>query len=518
MAPGRKVQSNFPPFYASAADESGESFGYSAALNLVRHNREGESVYTHCIPFYFHSRDGKGDSFTLVPPFYLERERAFESDRFFLLFGTQTRGSRHDLHLLFPLIRYSSYKDQQDRWRALLFPLLDLTRDGERHHLTLVDFSFLLGLFTLLDLEWGIPTSEEDDSLGSHYSFFSVLNMLRLVGGRSAGEYRDFELLTLFSSEKLSLYQHHWSKEEGGDGRTVLFPVYWHFRDDEGEAIHLWPLYGWERDGSGTTKHHALYPLLTYMRNESKAEWGLDFPWPLVRILRAEGGDHETRLLPLFWSFEREGKKLLTFPPFYASYENGEGFTRRFYTPLLGTFEGPGEEEWGVDLLYPLLSWQRSKEYAHERIFPLYWRTRDEESHIMEVTPLFWHYRNQEGYAFDLLFPLFSHFGFGEDDHTYSVLPLFKLIADRPKQEVPGRTQVDFLWPLINYGSLDARKVAWFFPFFNYESDKELVHWQFLFNIFGMKTKGSRKTLTLFWLIPISWGGDEESHSTEEES
>jgi hypothetical protein len=254
------------------------------------------------------------------------------------------------------------------------------------------------------------------------------------------------------------------------------------------------------------------------MRNEDRDDWSLDFPWPLVRILRAGDGDRETRLLPLFWSYERDGKELITFPPFYASYKNAEGFKRRFYTPLLGTFEGPGEEDQGVDLLYPLISWQRGKDYAHERLFPLYWRTRGEESRIMELTPLFWHYRDQEGYAFDLLFPLFSHVGYGETDHTYSILPLFKLIANRPKQEVPGRTQVDFLWPIFNYGSLDERKVAWLFPLFNFESDKELVHWQFLFNIFGIKSKGSRKTLTLFWFIPISWGGGEASLSTEEES
>ena len=90
------------------------------------------------------------------------------------------------------------------------------------------------------------------------------------------------------------------------------------------------------------------------------------------------------------------------------------------------------------------------------------------------------------------------------------MIPIFKLLADRPKEERPGRRQVDLLWPLAGYGSYSARTVAWFFPFFNHVNDEDLLQWGFVADIFDFEVKRSKKTFTFLWFIPISWGGDEE--------
>ena len=91
---------------------------------------------------------------------------------------------RVDRYALFPLIRYTDYKDDPGRMEAFLFPLIDFTKDERRYHFKLLD---VLGLFTLLDWEWGIPKS--DGGRGHSYSFLNVLNMVRLVGGGNAGEW-----------------------------------------------------------------------------------------------------------------------------------------------------------------------------------------------------------------------------------------------------------------------------------------------------------------------------------------
>jgi hypothetical protein len=508
---GRDSTTRIPPIYSYAGNEDGTSYGYNAFFHMVKRDVEPDGAYAHVIPFYFHSWDDEGDSFSLVPPFYYHRKRIFSEDTFYLATGKKTRGSRNDYYAIWPLIRFTTFDNQPKRWEAFFFPLYDMVRDEGRRHLKLVDLSYILGLFVLLDMEWGIPPSGPGASTGNQFSLFNVFNLARLASGRTMGGYRDFELLTLFSSEKMSLYHHHWSKEEGGDGRTVLFPVYWRFRDDEGEALHLWPLYGWDESSEGDRRDHLLYPLFMYGRNQETGSWTVDAPWPLIRVERGEEGTSENRFLPLYMDRHTASYDFSMLFPLYASYGDTDGYRRHFYTPLLSTYEDAEEEEWGVDLPYPLVSLQRSPSRSHERILPLYYRTaEDDDTHLAMFTPLVWSSKNQEGSRFDLAFPLYAHWGQGKDDHIHSLIPIFKLLADRPKQERAGRRQVDLLWPLAGYGSYSERTVAWFFPFFNHVNDKDLLQWGFVADLFDFEVKRSRKTFTFLWFIPISWGGDEE--------
>jgi hypothetical protein len=46
------------------------------------------------------------------------------------------------------------------------------------------------------------------------------------------------------------------------------------------------------------------------------------------------------------------------------------------------------------------------------------------------------------------------------------------------------------------------------FPLFSHESGRDFVEWGFAADLFGFKQEGPKKTLTLFWFIPISWGAD----------
>jgi hypothetical protein len=233
--------------------------------------------------------------------------------------------------------------------------------------------------------------------------------------------------------------------------------------------------------------------------------------------MRGEEGAYENRFLPLYWDRDIDGRRLNAFIPFYARYENASGYTRRFFTPLFSIFKDPARDGAGIDLLYPLISHQGYAGETHHRFLPLYYLTFGEHRRFMEITPLFWSYRNEEGYAFDLLFPLYAHFGHGEEDDVHSLLPIFKLIADRPRVERPGRFQLDLLWPFAGYGHHAERRIAWFFPLFNHTRDKskDLVQWGFLADILDFKVEASRKTFTFLWFIPISWGGQDAFESEE---
>jgi len=102
-----------------------------------------------------------------------------------------------------------------------------------------------------------------------------VLNLFQLAGGNDMGGYYDFQVATLFNNERLSLYDRHW-KMDGSEGRSVLFPFYWHFRNEESQTRWFWPLISFS-SGSGWS--------------------GTGFLSNLV-ALKKEG---EKRTLTLFW-------------------------------------------------------------------------------------------------------------------------------------------------------------------------------------------------------------------------
>ncbi len=168
----------------------------------------------------------ENESFTLVPPFYYSRQEPFEKDLFvFPLWVSLTRGCRTDTYPLFPVMRYTGFDRSPERGAFKLFPLVEHEWDGMRHRLLLGDLTPFFGVFKLLDTEWGIP-GREGGQTGGVFSFVNVLDLFRVAGGGDPGGYDDLQILTLFSMEKLSLYQHHWKKGEADEGRTVFFPLF----------------------------------------------------------------------------------------------------------------------------------------------------------------------------------------------------------------------------------------------------------------------------------------------------
>ena len=508
----RTERSGLAPFYRSASNPEGTSHGTGVFFNAYRSDVTPEDRYTHLVPFYFHSRGPEEKELELLLPLYYFQKKTLWENRFLLFLGGRKRGAKEEFYPFFPLVRFTRYEGQDERRGLYVFPLVEAERDGARRHWKFLD---CMGLFHLLDMELGIPRM--DGSRGMKFSFFDLLGMVRLAAGRNAGGWEDFELATLLSSEKISLFQRHWQRDGGNRGRTVFFPVYWHLKDEAGEAIHLWPLVGHWRGRDGTVTWHAIYPLLRWERNKAAGRWAVGVPWPILYFMGDRAGRHDRRVLPLFWDARWEHARFFMLFPLYADYGKDNGYDRRFYTPLLSVFEDGKKGKRGFDFLFPLAAHTRSSTEAHDRLIPLFWRTAGENKSLLVVTPLFWSHRGEQGYALDLLFPLYARFGWGEDDRTHSLIPVIKLVADRPERAVPGRFQADLLWPLAGYGTRPGRTVSWFFPLFKHVNDRQrdTVEWGFLADIFDLKVVESRKTFTFLWLLPISWGGGAQPESKE---
>ena len=247
---GRETVVDIPLLATWASADEGDAWGLNLLLGIFQADVHDGGSHGHFFPLYFNTEGPEDDSFLLLFPFYYHRREPFREDIFYFLFGRQRIDDRVIYHPLFPIVRYSP-ADAAGRSSFFLLPLVDIERDGRRGSLNVLN---ILGLVSLFDRTWGFPPEPGGSGERGSFAFLNVLNIFRLAGGNDLGEYEDFQIATLWASEKISFFQRHW-RRDGGDGRTVLFPLYWHFRDDEGECRHFWPFFstsggdGWSRFG-----------------------------------------------------------------------------------------------------------------------------------------------------------------------------------------------------------------------------------------------------------------------------
>jgi hypothetical protein len=261
-------------------EEDRDAFGLNILFGIYQRDVHAEGSSSRLFPFYFSSR-GPGDaSFLLIPPFYYHKRRPYREDTFYFLFGKQWKEGRDVYHPLWPLIKYAP-RDEAGRKEFFLFPLIDLERDGPKGSLDILD---VLGLVKLFGHTWGYPPEPGGDGSRGSFALLNVLNIIQLAGGNDLGGYEDFNLVTLFGSERISLFQRHW-KRDGGDGRTVLFPVYWHLKDDEGEVYNFWPLCS-TASGDGWSRKGIASDIITYKNKRGRKTltlfWFIPISWGKV--------------------------------------------------------------------------------------------------------------------------------------------------------------------------------------------------------------------------------------------
>lgn len=256
-APSKERHARFvaPPLFSYYSSDDGSSVEWNALLWLVGNDIEAGRHQSRALPIWWHNDEGPYLQTTLLFPLWYSRTTEDSDIRFFsLLYGySETAEARTDYVL--PPIFWNQYSfDGSHRDTFLLF-VFDHERWGEQRKLTLVS---LLGLASLLTVETGYPPEGETvPALGRESSrrIFGpeALGLISLFAYDDVGDRRDMRLLTLFSSEKLSLFRSWRGRGDDPFVREWLFPLYMNVQDKGEGWLYAGPFWGQWHDADGLT-------------------------------------------------------------------------------------------------------------------------------------------------------------------------------------------------------------------------------------------------------------------------
>jgi hypothetical protein len=221
----------------------------------------------------------------------------------------------------------------------------------------------------------------------------------------------------------------------------VVFPVFWHLRDEQSYTTVVGPVMHNERpeghdnwvapiffEGSGEDDHEYLHipPLLTFHTRDARSGFSMAGP----AYCKWKGGprcDNRTA-----------DEIAMGIAPFYF-YGHDDRSEYEIIPPLLHyySYEEKGEAE--LDVWGPL------------------WMERDREGGVVNVLPFFWHNYKGETEAHTTVFPFF-HYGYkGANEHKL-ITPLFVDLEDEEGAKTfatylyarhRGRTELDMYTPLV---------------------------------------------------------------------
>jgi hypothetical protein len=195
-----------------------------------------------------------------------------------------------------------------------------------------------------------------------------------------------------------------YAREGGKRSHAVLFPVFWHFRDDEAQRTTTVVLNFWHsRWGDRTTT--ALFPLLYFSQGArpdgetetTRAIFPLFYyhrdPWKTVLVtpvgFSARGPRRAGGFLgPYFW-FCNEDIDARFVPLLYADISRrATGERTRQFGPFFA-LDGPGHKS---RVLFPIFGRYEDAQESDTYVFPTFFRQRRTDgSKVDALLPLFWH-------------------------------------------------------------------------------------------------------------------------------
>jgi hypothetical protein len=221
------------------------------------------------------------------------------------------------------------------------------------------------------------------------------------------------------------------SKPERGHG--VVFPLFWHFRDERSTATLALPFF--YRFADKLTTNIGVPPLL-YFYSQSRHDDG-------AGGMKADSSHVQ---FPFFWRFasQRTGVTSTAIPPFYWR---------------------SGHTGWSAGL-FPLLFTASWKEKGHFVLFPIVWHLRDSTADKQTTVVANYMHRRHGNETTDAFFPLFyfrrgARPG-GQDETSFTLFPLFHY------KRTPTTKVV--LTPIAGSYKGPERKGGLIPPFFWYES------------------------------------------------
>jgi hypothetical protein len=158
----------------------------------------------------------------------------------------------------------------------------------------------------------------------------------------------------------------HWQRNYLGGGDEQPERVWW-----------VWPLFGHKSRGTYDA-WTTLWPFFGYSRDPRSGFWGLDFPFPLVRLQRGPGDKSRTRFWPIYSHLHAEGLDATSYlwPIFHVRHEETWLSERDafFIVPFWQTWDRTDKQTGETSSwrkLWPLFRHERVGEWRHDALFDL---------------------------------------------------------------------------------------------------------------------------------------------------
>jgi len=412
---------------------------------------------------------------------YLQTADSTEVRNVLYLYASTDNPNGNWSRLLAPLFYRSVVNDPRES-RLYLFPLLFFHKASETE-----SFNFALPLF----YDYRTPDSTfqmllpawmrtRDPAVTRNHILFPLFRhsqdesapqspvtstraglwrILELWESRSDPAVTDYRALNLFNwkDETRSglplLYSYSWSREGGAvDGRTYLFPFYWHGKGGTSEYRWIVPFYGYSHS-PGESDVFVL-PLLSRLGGDSENALRLDFLFPLFHYARSA-----------------KGVSVASFPLFDYSRSETETTWSAFWWPYRTTrHHETGKQT--HSFFYPLSSFDVEPDGSRGTrwVFP-YIETFNDRRLWRFVVPLYYEYQKLAGGSADWFFrtglPLFWSWGYADDNFSFG-FPLYWASENGPRgwhaflpiylDSYSASSLGVHVLPLVSYRSLPSRK------------------------------------------------------------
>jgi len=503
------------------------------AIDLVsplyfRYTDKATDATTRLVSLIFFRRDDpRGSTTALFPIFWRFHDAASGRSTSALLPLFLSRSTTRDNLIaggVFPLWFYHrTFTDSTGGWSGGLFPLAFFGHRGDASH------AVLFPLFWHFASAKGSTTAlfpvffKTGDARGYDAG---VLPLLTFFGRRDRTSYQvQFPLFWRFADEGAGrsttvtpigffgsspegwrlgvgpLLPIIWAAGGGPRGHFVLFPLLWHFRDDQADksttvvanVMHrrhggevtdaFFPLFWYRRGarpGGSDETAFTLFPLVHYHRDATR-RW-------LVTPLGASASGPERQagfVGPYFWyhgkTFTARG-----IPALYADVTRADtGERTRQFGPVVA-IDGPDDRQTRV--VFPLFGRHHDRNETDTYVFPTYFRQRKADGYALDsFLPLFWR-STWKGGSTTVVGPYYDRESPGV--HNTGLVPLYFWAKN------PDRTLL-VVPPLLTYHKHDFRagtSLTWAGPFFH-----------------SAETGGGRKDTTI--LFPLYWAGSDGPRS-----
>lgn len=295
-------------------------------------------------------------------------------------------------------------------------------------------------------------------------------------------------------------------RREGPAGRTdVLWPIFNVKTGSEEKGWRVAPLFGSYRNDSGD-RRFALYPIYHHSQSQGRR---LDWLFPLYA--RGSNGDSQWTVLPgVFLRSGARGEGLFL-TPLYGHGETSDGGWRNVLGPIyLHRWSKDGRSR-TYDLMWPVFQRARGDSLDAFRFWPLFGhRRKGDASHIFAVWPLYWQGERRDlSTSYRVIFPIYWDYisktkrvrsgGSGERSRWTGVLPLFT------RTQSDDRVSYAFLWPLFWTGDAEGegRKFEFLWRIFDYESSPRVTQARVLWRLFRYRRDGETMDLDTLPFISV---------------